>query len=207
MVNPGETANTINLILIKIQIMKTKINSLSVLLLFLISANFVHGQVSSDYDKDVDFSKYQTYTFRGWEKNSDQQLNSFDKERIVNSFKSELADRNLTLDNDNPHLGITLFITLEEKTSRTAYTNYNGGFGYGRSWGYGTGMGSATTTYSESDYIEGTIVIDFYDEETKMLIFQGTLQTTVKEKPKKREKSIPKNIAKLMNKYPVKPSK
>ena len=69
----------------------------------------------------------------------------------------------------------------------------------------GAGMGSATTTYSERDYREGTIVIDFYDEQTKGLIFQGTLQTEVKEKAKKREKTIPKNIAKLMKKYPVKP--
>ncbi len=187
--------------------MKTKIKFLSVLLFFLASTNALYAQVSSDYDKDADFSKFKTYTFKGWEKNSDQILNEFDKERIVNSFISELEDRNLTMNDDNPDVGITLFITLEEKTSTTAYTNYNGGYGYGRSWGYGTGMGSATTTYSEYDYIEGTIVIDFYDEETKKLIFQGTLQTTVKEKPKKREKTIPKNVAKLMRKYPVKPVK
>ena len=68
-------------------------------------------------------------------------------------------------------------------------------------------MGSATTTYNERDYREGTIVIDFYDEETKLLVFQGTLQSEVQEKAKKREKTIPKNIANLMKKYPVKPAK
>ena len=47
-------------------------------------------------------------------------------------------------------------------------------------------------------------MIDFYDEETKGLVFQGVLQTEVQEKAKKREKTIPKNIAKLMTKYPVK---
>ena len=68
-------------------------------------------------------------------------------------------------------------------------------------------MGSSTSTYSERDYREGTIVIDFYDEETNQLVFQGTLQTEVQEKAKKREKSITKNVAKLMKKYPVKPLK
>ncbi|MCK5207754.1 MAG: DUF4136 domain-containing protein, partial [Cyclobacteriaceae bacterium] len=96
---------------------------------------------------------------------------------------------------------------VDERTSKTAYTNYTGGFGYGRSWGWGPGMGTSTTTYSERDYRVGTIVIDFYDEETKKLVFQATMQTEVKEKAKKREKSIPKNVAKLMKKYPVKPKK
>jgi hypothetical protein len=108
-------------------------------------------------------------------------------------------------------VGITLFITIKDKTSTTAYTNFNGGFGYGRGFGYGygmggMGMGSASTTVSENDYQEGTIVIDFYDEKSKDLLFQGTLQSVVK-KGDKREKTIPKEIAKLMKKYPVKPMK
>jgi hypothetical protein len=63
------------------------------------------------------------------------------------------------------------------------------------------------SNYSERDYKFGTIVIDFYDEQSKHLFFRGTLQTEVHEKAKKREKSIPKNVAKLMKKYPVKPIK
>jgi hypothetical protein len=51
------------------------------------------------------------------------------------------------------------------------------------------------------------MVIDFYDEQSKKLVFQGTLQTEVNEKAKKREKSIPKNVAKLMKKYTMKPAK
>ena len=58
-----------------------------------------------------------------------------------------------------------------DKTSTTAYTNYTGGMGYGRGMGWGMGMGSASTSYSEEDYKEGTIVIDFYDEQSKKLIF------------------------------------
>lgn len=54
-------------------------------------------------------------------------------------------------------------------------------------------------------YNEGTLVIDFYDAVKKNLIFQGTLTTVVKDKPQKREKSIPENVAKLMKKYSIKP--
>lgn len=167
----------------------------------------IFGQVRSDYDKETDFTKYNTCSFRGWEKDSDQQMNEFDKERLTNAFKHELEIRGFTIDDNNPDVGITLFVVVDERTSKTAYTNYNGGFGYGRSWGWGPGMGTSTTTYSERDYKVGTVVIDFYDEETKSLVFQGTLQTEVADKAKKREKSIPKNVAKLMKKYPVKPVK
>jgi len=182
---------------------------LIILLAYFFVCNTSFGQVRADYDKEVDFKKYETYMFRGWEKNSDQQLTEFDKERIIDAFKNELVARGFKRDTENPDVGITLYIVVDERTSRTAYTNYNGGYGYGRSWGWGPGAvgGTSTTTYSERDYRVGTIVIDFYDEETKELVFQGVLQTEVQEKAKKREKTIPKNIARLMGKYPVKKMK
>ena len=187
--------------------MKTLVKSFSIFFLLVFAFGTNEAQVRVDYDKSVDFTTYKSYRFRGWEKDSDQILNDFDKERIINAFKSELEARGFTSDEENADVGITLFVVVAARTSRTAYTNYNRGYGYGgygRSWGYGSGMGTSTTTYSERDYREGTIVIDFYDEETKGLVFQGVLQTEVQEKAKKREKTIPKNIAKLMTKYPVK---
>ena len=184
--------------------MKTKIKSIGVLLVFLVSTCSLYGQVSADYDKSVDFTKYKTFKFLGWEKDSGKLFNDIDKDRLLKAFKSELAARDLSPTENIPDVGITLFIVIDNKTSTTAYTNFNGGLGYARGWGWGGGMGSATTTYNENDYQEGTLVIDFYDETTKKLVFQGVLQTVVKEKAKKREKSIPKNVAKLMYKYPVK---
>jgi hypothetical protein len=169
------------------------------------------AQVKSDYDKDVDFTQYQTYTFKGWEKNSDQILERFDKERILNAFAEELAARGLTKDDANPDVGITLFLVVDDKTSTTAYTTYNGGMGYGAGrWGWGMGMGgmgTSTTHYTEDDYKQGTLVCDFYDESSKKLVWQGVLTTVVQEKPKKREKTIPKNVSKLMKQYPVQPVK
>jgi len=175
-------------------------------------SNLLFAQVKSDYDKEADFTKFKTYTFRGWEKNSDQILNDIDKKRILDAFQHELTIRGMTADNTNPDVGITLFIIVENKTSKTAYTNYNGGMGYGMGryggWGYGgMGMGSSTTTISENDYQEGTIVIDFFDESTKNLVWQGILTKEITAKPNKREKTIPKNVAKLMYKYPIKPIK
>jgi hypothetical protein len=95
---------------------------------------------------------------------------------------------------------------VDQKTSTTAYTNYYGGAGYGyRRGGWGWGSGHTTTTYSESDYLQGTLIMDVFDNESKELIWQGVATGTVKEKPEKREKSIPKTVGKLMKKFPIEP--
>ena len=181
--------------------------NLLILLSLVVMVFSSYSQVKSDYDKNTDFKSLTTYRMVGWEKNSDQALTSFDKERIVNALNTELSERGITKVSANADIDITLFIVVQKKTSTTAYTTFNGGYGYrGRfGWGYG-GMGSANTTYSENDYLEGTFVVDMYSGGSKNLIWQGVITDAVKEKPEKREKSIPKKINKLMKSYPVKPN-
>ena len=180
--------------------MKTYIK-LTVILLSVLLAHLSFSQVTSDYDKTADFTNYNTYTFAGWHNDSDKILNEFDKKRILDALQAEFEKRGMQLVESSGDAAITLFIVVEGKTSTTAYTNYVGGMGYRGGWGYG--MGNTTTTYSEDDYLEGTLVVDMYDEETKHLVWQGVIQTIVQENPEKREKTIPKKMKKLMKKYPV----
>jgi len=192
--------------------MKKMIKTMSTLVLMILFVNVNQAQVKSDYDKNTDFTKYKSYAFAGWQKDSDKQLNEFDRKRILESLKSEFDARGMNLVKVEADATVSVYIVIDYKTSITAYTNYNGGMGYGmgRGWGMGyggMGMGSSTTTYSENDYKEGTFVIDMYDESSKNLVWQGVITGTIKEKLQKREKSIPKNMAKLMKKFPIKPAK
>jgi hypothetical protein len=171
-----------------------------------------YAQVNSDYDKTIDFTAYKTYSFEGWQKDSDSLLNDFDKKRILDAFKSEFDARGMSLVQTGGDATIALYLVLDKKTSTTGYTSYMGGMGYGagRGWGMGVGgmgMGTATTTYSEDDYTEGTMVVDMYDASSKKLIWQGTSISVVQDKPAKREKTIPKKIGKLMGQFPVDPIK
>ncbi|UXX78158.1 DUF4136 domain-containing protein [Reichenbachiella carrageenanivorans] len=186
--------------------MKTTMNTIGFMLAMLLITNLSFAQVKSDYDKEADFTQYKSYTFAGWQDDSDKILNDFDKKRILDALKSEFSDRGMELVEADGDAVITLFVVVNQKTSTTAYTDFNGGMGYrGRwGWGMGAGMATATTTYSENDYNEGTLVIDMYDASGKQLIWQGVMTSTVQEKPKKREKTIPKKMAKLMKSYPVK---
>lgn len=181
------------------------------LLVVILSTSSFYAQVTSDYDKTVDFTKYKTFDFEGWQDNSDQLINDLDKTRILDSFGEEFRNRNLTYVEEGGDMIITFYFVIDQKTSTTAYTNYNGamgygggwGYGYGRGWGMGMGMGSSTTTYSENVYDVGTFVVDAYDGESKKLVWQGISRKTINSNPKKREKTIPKGVKKLMKKFPI----
>jgi len=191
--------------------MKNPFKKLSFLFVFIFIICNSYAQVNSDYDKNTDFTKYKTYTLKGWEKDSDKILNPFDKKRITDALQSQLESRGLMLVEDNGEIAVTLYLTIKEKTDYTAYSNFNGGFGYtgrlGYARGMGMGMGSASTSVSESNYKVGTLIIDMYDSTSKNMIWQGDMTSDVEENASKRDKTIPKKMGKLMKKFPVTPIK
>ncbi len=173
-------------------------------------------QVTSDYDKNVDFSKFTTYSFYGWTKNSDKILNSLDKERIENSFKQEFDSRGLKYVNDGGELTVSLFIVSEEKTEQVANTTnvggyygygYGGYYGYGPAWGWGAPMGNSITTVSNVNYTVGTLIVDVFDTQNKKLIWEGIGKKTIDRDPSNRDQSIPNSVSAIMAQYPVKPIK
>jgi len=185
-----------------------KLTFLSALIIGILLSSCSTIKVTADMDKTVDFSQYKTYSFLGWQKESDQLMNEFDKKRIHEAFGAEFDKRGLKYVESGGDMAVSLFLVMSQETSVTAYSDYYGMGGYGRynRYGYGWG-GSSTTTYSESDYLKGTLVMDAFDEKTGDQIWQGIATGTVTENPEKRERSIPKNVAALMSKFPVEPVK
>lgn len=169
--------------------------------------------VKSDYDKEADFSKYKTFEYYGWAEESDKILNRFDKERIESAFGDEFDKRGLKYVKDGGDMVVSLYIVVDQKTSTTAHTNHNnmGGYGYGGGGWYGgyggMGMGSSTTTYSESDYLVGTLVVDIFDKAEKKMIWQSVGSKTVDDNPNTREKNSGKVAAAIMKPFPIKPIK
>ena len=164
-------------------------------------------KVTHDYDKTVDFSKYKTYQYYGWAKESDKVLNNLDKRRIEEAFAKEFAKRGLTLVDSGGDLMVSLFIVVQQKTGVTYTTDhygyYGGYYGYGPGWGWGPSY--STTTAHEYDYTVGTLVVDVFDQKTEKLIWEGIGSKTVDENPQNRERNIPKAVAQIMYYYPVRP--
>ncbi len=173
------------------------------------------AQVKSDYAKNINFSKYKTYSFAGWQKNSGKVLNDMDKERIYNDFKAELAARGMRFVESGGDAIFTLYVVVEKKTSLSSYTDFTGGVGLTPGWGWGmgagwaggVGMGTASTTYSQQDYKQGTLVTDMYNAQTKKMIWQGVIVAIAKSKSKQRDRQFQKLIQRVMSKFPVQPLK
>lgn len=165
-------------------------------------------QVTSDYDKSVDFSKYKTFEYYGWAKESDKLLNDLDKKRIEDAFAKEFHDRGLSYVKSGGDLIVTLFIVVEQKTQQTAQTTHMGGY-YGSYYGYGPGWGwgpsYSTTTVHQYDYKVGTLVCDVFDKAEKRLIWEGIGSGTIDENPETHDKKIPTVVAKIMAQYPISP--
>jgi len=185
--------------------------------LFLILCAFIpvasFAQVKSDYDQSVDFSKFKTYSFAGWEKNSGKVLNNMDKERIYNDLKAEFAARGMQYVKSGGDAVITLYAVFKQKSTITAYTNYTGSMNFSPGWGWGMGagwvndMGTSNTTYNENDYKQGTLVIDMYDAKTKKMVWQGVITAVGKKNTKGIDEQYKRLIHKVMDKYPVRPQK
>jgi len=166
-------------------------------------------RITSDFDKEADFTKYKDFHYLGWAQHSDQIINDLDKARIENAFANEFAKRGIKfVDQSEADATVSLFIVVDQKTSTTAYTDHYGGMGYGYgypAWGWGGGM--STTRYQEYDYLDGTLVVDVFDAESKKLVWQGVASGTINENTKSREERINRVAASIMDQYPVEPAK
>ena len=178
-------------------------------ILFLLQGCASKITVSYNYNKEIDFSKYQTYSFYGWAKGSEKIINRFTQETIENAVANELNVRGLKYVQEDGDLTVSLFIQFDEKKGVNTYTDHYSagpyGYRYGPGWGWGYGF--STTHYHEYDYVVGTLVIDIFDHQAKELIWQGVGSKTVDEKPNNREYGIKKAVNAIMMKYPVKPEK
>ena len=193
--------------------MMKKLNLLWALAILII-AGCSSVTVHSDYDKEADFSNYKTLEFLGWAEESNKILNRFDQERIENAFGQEFMNRGFTSVESGGDSAVSLFLVVDQKTSVTAYTNHMnaGGYGYGAGWGWyggygGVGMGTSTTTYSEDDYLEGTLVVGVYDTKTKKMVWQSVGQKTVDENPKHADRNTAYVAEKMMKSFPIEPIK
>lgn len=93
--------------------MKNLIKLLTVLFVCVFFNNSVEAQVSFDLDKGVDFKEYKTYSFAGWQEDSDKLLNDIDKKRIIQSFKSEFTIRDMDYLLGNADVIISLYLIVD----------------------------------------------------------------------------------------------
>lgn len=185
--------------------MKRIKNVILPLLVLSFFASCVSVRVATDYDRDTNFTAYNTYAF--YKTGIDQaQISDLDKKRILRAIETEMSNRGFTKSND-PDLLVSIFTKEREQVDV-----YNNNFGWGWGWGWGGfynpwfwgpgwagGWGPNVSTRTE-----GSLFIDLIDNRNKSLVWQGrgigTLNNT--DNVEKKEERIKEFVAEIMSAYP-----
>ena len=157
-----------------------------------LTGSVVAQQVSLDYDKGTDFSKFKTFA---WGKGTPAK-NPMVDQRIVAGIEGQLVNKGLQKVESNPDIIVIYHAAQDTQTQ----INTMGGGPLG---GFRWGMGTATV-----DKIPvGQLIVDIGATEAKKFVWRGTASGTISNKPEKNEKTLNKALAKMFQKFPPPPGK
>ena len=161
-------------------------------------------QVSADYDGQVDFSKFKTFSFYRF---TDQGpgVSELNRNRIIAAVKKQMVAKGFVFDENNPDVLVNATTILKEQQQVTGTTNYYGYGGYYRPYGWGPGY-TGTTTYNVNNYYDGSLIIDVIEFSTKTLVWQGTGNQKIDGPLKHPDEEINFAVKKIMAGFPPKPS-
>jgi hypothetical protein len=145
--------------------------------------------VNTDSDPKAPFATFKTYA---WVK-GEAAANPLNETRIHEGVVASLAKAGLKEAAENPDIVVATHAMAKEQKELYAT-------GMGGSYRWGGGMG----TISAQTYVVGTLVVDIWDAKTKQLIWRGTAQDTMSDKPEKNAQKISKAIEKMFKNYPPK---
>jgi hypothetical protein len=139
------------------------------------------SSTKSDYQKDFDFSRLHTFSFKT-ERDSRDRLatNTIEAQRILKALTVQLEENGFTA-SDSPDFIVAFYSRVKEKTEINST-----GFGYGPAWGWGYGIpyrnrwrwgrGPDISTYT---YTQGCVMADIIDTKTQELVWRGVVKDTV----------------------------
>lgn len=163
-------------------------------LTILFAASLPAQQVKTDYDRNANFSRYQTYS---WQNVHTQDPLLVD--RIKAAVNSSLRGKGWTQVESGGDIAImAMEMTAEHQTLQTYYDNFGGGWGWQGRWG--DDFGTSTTT--EQAFTVGTVVVDLFDAGTKMLVWRGSASGTVSAKSNRNIKKLERGVEKMFEHFP-----
>jgi len=154
-------------------------------------------EVTYNFDRDTDFSKFITYKWVDIK--SVQQLDYITKEQIIAVIDAELAKKGLLkTDSDYADLYIGYQTALSRQTLWMPY----------HTWGYGLGWDGGLEWIAEASIHAGQLHLDMYAAREKKLVWSGAVSNAfdLMLSLDRSETKIQKSVEKLLQNYPPKPS-
>lgn len=155
-------------------------------------------KVRHEYDKNIDFTTYKSFSIYPYDQQNSFMYNSSDKEVLEYYLAQELKDRNYKQLTDKGDLIADIYVVIGHKAGSSYRSHYSTGYWSGYSNPYG---------YRTENLIGGTLIISLYDRKTKTLVWQGTGTGTLTDNPLEAERNIPKRISQIFHKFPVRKNK
>jgi len=189
-----------------------KILNLALLLAFFLTGCVATTpvEVSTDYDRNVNFSEYRTFK---WFQDkptagidSANKYNTFLDQRIRNAVEAQLIQKGFTKTESNPNILIAYDVKVINRQSVRPDYAYAPGFGYGYSYWYGYRYNYGYNRFGGrpmmiEEYKDGTIIIDLVDAKDNQLIWRGWGQMEVDE-ANISEAEVNKIVTNILSKYP-----
>jgi hypothetical protein len=160
----------------------------------MVTALLFSADVKTDYSHSVDFGNYHTYSWLKVDAG-----NSLWVDRIKRDVGGELMAKGWMEVPSGGDAAVSAFGATHEQQSLETFYN---GFGGGWRWG-GFGPDLATTTTVNTPV--GTLVVDVFDGHTKQLIWRGTSEKTLSDKPDKNEKKLEDQVKDMFKHFPPPP--
>lgn len=151
------------------------------------------ADVKTDYSHSADFAQYHTYSWLQVRAGNELWI-----DRIKGAVDQQLTAKGWQKVPDGGDTAVAAFGST--KTQQSLQTFYDG-FGGGWFWG-GFGPDMATTTVQNIPV--GSLVVDIFDGHTKKLIWRGTAQSTLSDKPEKNEKKLDHAVSEMFEHFPPK---
>jgi len=177
---------------------------LPVLIIPLLSAiTLFASDAHSDFDPDVNFSKFKTFSFIGGHEleNSGILANPATRERIKNFISGVMETRGLmeVPPDENPTLDVRYWVSVRQKQDITDVTRPAMWGGFPAYW-----TGPWYYSYEEyvvQNYVEGTLIIDWIDPTTRELVWRTFLLQKIEDRTEAYEEAK-KNLTKAFGEFP-----
>jgi hypothetical protein len=171
------------------KIMKNYFSHKIILFTLILIINSCGIYVQYDYDTEVNFDIYKSYSF--YQPDIDKvEISDLDKKRILRSLDEGLKLKGMERSNSPD-----LLITFETQSKERVYINNYSPYMW-RPFFYPYSYSSG---YSR---IQGTLYINFIDNKNKQLVWQGKGVGVLNEYSKDRDKMIGNFVTSILEKFP-----
>ena len=162
--------------------MKTLLILLSAIALVPIGANSQNASV--DFDRRVDFSKFETFAWR----DGTPVENDLSDHRITSAVENELGIKGYWQEEQEPDMYLVYHASAKEEVDLA-------GADYRASW-------KSPATLKVEKHIAGTLVLDMLDAKKGHLLWRGIATATVDPNLQKNQTIINKAVRKLLEGFP-----